>query len=62
MAKTQKFRIVFCYVEIIDGQKRLRSKERDVEAANYDDAEWKVRREFLARNIEIKVFRIPQKN
>jgi hypothetical protein len=62
MPRLQKFTISFFYSELLpDGQKRLRVKESKVDATDYEAAEWKVRREYLAKGIEIKVFRIPSK-
>jgi hypothetical protein len=56
-----KYKISFVYVEKVDKEKRLRVKERIVEAESYDDAVWEVRREFLAKGIEVKLYRRPEK-
>jgi hypothetical protein len=56
-----KYKISFVYVEKVDKEKRLRVKERIVDAESYDDAVWKVRSEFLEKKIEIKLYRRPEK-
>lgn len=57
MAQQQRFKVSFFYSD----KGKLRTKERVIEAFTYEDAVWKIRREYLAKGLAIKIFRMPQK-